>query len=174
MIADSVEIATCSPDEEKARYLSLRSVHGKYLIRLLDKNSDPIAQSLGPHGTLVRLSVRPSVDMGDIIRMAKKWIVVPECKVTVSVNDESETTIGHDSVKDALKDILVANGLLLPDGSQATYRKVRIEERENDGVHLAYALEFLPYFNVWEFIRPRTQTGGSTGYMCRGCKSRVY
>jgi molecular chaperone HtpG len=34
MVADSVEVVTVHPDDEKARRISLRSVHGKYLIRL--------------------------------------------------------------------------------------------------------------------------------------------
>ena len=56
MIADSVEITTCHPDDEHARRLTLRSVHGKYLIRLLDK-TDPSVKPLYPHGT--ELTLRP-------------------------------------------------------------------------------------------------------------------
>jgi len=33
MVADTVEIITCNTDEDQARQLSLRSVHGKYLIK---------------------------------------------------------------------------------------------------------------------------------------------
>jgi hypothetical protein len=39
MISDEIEVTTCSPDDEQARVLSLRSLHGKYLVRLLDKDS---------------------------------------------------------------------------------------------------------------------------------------
>src|SRR5258705_13862694 len=54
MVADSVEITSCHPDDAEARQLSLRSVHGKYLIRLLPKDSVE-TKSLAPHGTRVKL-----------------------------------------------------------------------------------------------------------------------
>ncbi len=38
MIADEVEITTCAEDEPEARLISLRTVHGRYLMRLYNKN----------------------------------------------------------------------------------------------------------------------------------------
>ena len=60
MIADDVEIVTCHPDEDQARHLTLRSVHGKYLVRLLDKNTDNAVQTVVPHRTIIRLTLRLS------------------------------------------------------------------------------------------------------------------
>ena len=71
MIADSVEIVSCHPEEELARRLTLRSVHGRYLIRLLDKGSSEPKQ-IGPHGTIFRLHVRPSVEMHDVLKTAQQ------------------------------------------------------------------------------------------------------
>ena len=93
MIADSVEIITCHPEEEQARRLILRSVHGKYLIRLLDKANDAV-QQLAPHGTMFKLRVRPSIEMPDVIKTAKQWIVVPNCEVIVTVDGKENTKIG--------------------------------------------------------------------------------
>jgi hypothetical protein len=71
MIADSVEIITSHPDDERARHLTLKSVHGRYLINLLDKDKEPV-RSLGPHGTLVRLQIRPSAKFDDAVEVARK------------------------------------------------------------------------------------------------------
>ena len=60
MIADDVEIVTCHPDEDQARHLTLRSVHGKDLVRLLDKNTDNAVQTVVPHRTIIRLTLRLS------------------------------------------------------------------------------------------------------------------
>lgn len=46
MIADEVEIITCSQEEDSARRLLLRSVHGKYLIRVLPKNADEAVRAI--------------------------------------------------------------------------------------------------------------------------------
>src|SRR5262249_24788605 len=73
MIADEVEIITCSPDEDEARHLSLRSVHGKYLIRVLPKDSKLGELGISPHGTLVKLKLRPSTTIADIAGVARRW-----------------------------------------------------------------------------------------------------
>jgi molecular chaperone HtpG len=95
MIADTVDITTCHPEEEEARQLSLRSVHGKYLIRLLNKHTDEAAKQLMPHGTLVRLRLRPSAKLDDVLATAKQWIVIPGCDVTVTI-DHNPALIGSD------------------------------------------------------------------------------
>src|SRR6202030_388039 len=69
MISDEVEITTCSADEEKARKISLRSVHGRYLVRLLDKARDMEASQLSPHGTQVRLKVRSTARLGSVLNI---------------------------------------------------------------------------------------------------------
>ena len=97
MIADEVEIVTSHIDDEDARHLTLRSVHGKYLIRLLDKVSDPAALEVGSHGTIVRLRLRPSADIRDIIVTARKWVVVPAAAVEAQVDQDDPVTIGYPS-----------------------------------------------------------------------------
>lgn len=59
MIADTVEITTCSERADEARQISLRSVHGNYLIKLI-KKSDPEIREVYPHGTKIVLKVRAS------------------------------------------------------------------------------------------------------------------
>jgi Histidine kinase-, DNA gyrase B-, and HSP90-like ATPase len=153
MVADTVEIITCNTDEDKARHLSLRSVHGKYLIRLLDKQTYEIANHLAPHGTSVKLKVRPSAEISDIIETAKKWIVVPGCEVNITVDSDPPVQVGFSSPKDAVKDVLQNIGASFDgDSGHLDIRKLRIEEKEMDGVTLAYALEWSEFFKEWSFL----------------------
>ncbi len=153
MVADTVEIITCNTDEDQARQLSLRSVHGKYLIRLLDKQTDEI-NHLAPHGTSVKLKVRPSAEMSDIIETAKKWIVVPGCEVNITVDGDPPVQVGFSSPKDAVKDVLQNIGASFDgDSGHLDRRKLRIEEKEMDGVTLAYALEWSEFFKEWSFLQ---------------------
>ena len=153
MVADSVEITTCHPEEDQVRQISLRSVHGKYLIRLLDKETDEIARSLVPHGTLVKLKIRASAAISDIIRDAQKWIVIPRCKVSFIKDDEMPVLIGFSSPKEALEDVLKKqfsndkNSMLLLDQGN-----IKVEQQEVNGVTLAYALKWLEYFQEWIFL----------------------
>lgn len=155
MIADSVEIVSCHPDEDQARRLILRSVHGKYLIRLLDKGTgDP--QLIGQHGTIFRLHVRPSVEITDIMQTAEHWIVVPDCKVTVQIDDNVPKSIGFQSPAAALRSLLKFSGLGYYEDSgeeiESSRRKIRIVEQESDGVTLAYALTWNYWFKEWSFL----------------------
>jgi molecular chaperone HtpG len=153
MIADSVEILTCNPDEEDARQLSLRSVHGRYLIRLLDKQTDETARHLAPHGTLVKLRVRPSATVPDVMQTARKWIVVPGCELTVTIDECSAVHVGFASPKEALAEQLLSKGIMVnDDGKLASRRKVRIEQRQMGAVTLAYAVEWSEYFHEWDFL----------------------
>src|SRR5262249_18356041 len=110
MIADSVEITTCHPREEFARKLSLRSVQGRYLVRLINKDSPEIAELL-PHGTRVSLTVRPSASVEDVLDTARKWIVVPGCDVTVSVDGSEPVKVGFKTPGEYLVKNLEAQGI---------------------------------------------------------------
>lgn len=158
MVADKVEIVTNHPDEEKARHLTLRSVHGKYLIRLLDK-ADPAVAQLGPHGTVISLTLRPSAKMPSVIETAALWIVVPGCEVTVTVDGQEPKRIGFNTVADALVDTLTANGIKarrtdrtnsVPVGEEKG--EVRVIGCESNGISLAYAVRWDEYFREWSFL----------------------
>lgn len=155
MIADSVDVLTCHPEEELARRLILRSVHGRYLIRLVEKNS-PEGQEVGPHGTIFRLHVRPSVDMRDIESIARQWIVVPECEVTLSIDQSAAIRVGYASVSDALRGFLRSTALdfaeVVESDADFETTQIRIVEREDRGVTLAYALRWNPWFREWAFL----------------------
>lgn len=161
MIADSVEIVTCHPEENEARHLSLRSVHGKYLIRLLNKQLDPEVKSITPHGTQIKLKVRHSVNLSDIVQTARRWIVIPGCDVHLAVDDGEPVPIGFQSAKEAVKGYLLSSGYELHDFDGGK-PKIKIIEESESNITLAYALTWSAYFKEWAFMRlPRNPLGGA-------------
>src|SRR6185437_8210687 len=67
MVSDEVDILTCHTGDDHARELSIRSIHGRYLIRLIDKQSPEVAKQLGAHGTRVIVKLRPSARIKDVL-----------------------------------------------------------------------------------------------------------
>lgn len=147
MVADQVEIVTCSTDDKEARQISLRSVHGRYLIRLLDKHADCEARALVPHGTKFKLKLRPTAKTVDVLAAARRWIVFPRCNVTVHIDDGPSVDVGFNSTKAALEDYLSRQRTNLVGRSQ-----YRVEERNILGLSIAYALRFDTLFHDWSFI----------------------
>ncbi|MFF2952048.1 ATP-binding protein [Kitasatospora sp. NPDC057965] len=147
MVADQVEIITCHPEEEKARQLSLRSVHGQYLVRTLDKSQD-VPERIRPHGTIVRLTLRPSAELESVTATAQHFVVLPECKVTVREGDSVEH-VGYASVGEALRDSIArSNPGLARDLERG---KVRIVERSIGNMTFAYAVYWNEHFREWMF-----------------------
>ncbi|WP_159403722.1 ATP-binding protein [Streptomyces sp. NRRL S-646] len=153
MIADQVEVLTCHPNEEKARQLSLRSVHGKYLVRTLDKECVP--SFIRPHGTVVKLSLRPSAKPGDFLSVAKNWVVLPDCQVSVQINNEEPVSIGFASMADALESFIrdSAEGNAI----ELDKQKIRVIQRDGDGFSIAYAVRWNEYFREWTFLDIQNQ-----------------
>ena len=156
MVADSVEIVTCHQDDEQARQLTLKSVHGRYLINLLDKEKAPDVRSLGKHGTRIRLHVRPSAKkFDDPLQIARKWIVIPNCRVTIKINGKRPIRIGFKSPREALENVLEADGYkVIGASTRPKHRDVRIQELEakDSGVLLAFATVWSAYFQEWSFL----------------------
>ncbi|MGN6370039.1 MAG: HD domain-containing protein [Phycisphaerae bacterium] len=149
MIADSVEVTTCHPEDADARHLTLKSVHGKYLIRLLDKASDPVVKSLLPHGTSMKLRLRASVKPPDVLRVMRNWILFPGCDVTVKVDDQPEVKIGFKDPRAALEASIAS----ITNAGELSGRH-KVEQVEVGGISLAYALTWSEYFHEWSFLRP--------------------
>ncbi|MFH6786336.1 HD domain-containing protein [Methylobacterium sp. MA0201] len=147
MVADSVEIVTVSQEETEARKISLRSVHGKYLIKLLDKHVDLDASTLGQHGTSFKLRFRSTAKPINVLETVRKWIMFPRCNVCVEVDGASPEKIGFHSPKNALDEFLRIFKRRLYERSM-----VRVEEREFNGVTVAYAIEFSPHYRDWGFV----------------------
>ncbi|MFJ5517855.1 ATP-binding protein [Streptomyces griseoluteus] len=155
MIADQVEVVTSAPEESEARKLELRSVHGKYLVRVLPK--DEIDESIRDHGTIFRLTVRPSADIDDVLDTARRWIVVPGCTVTCIIDDNPEVNVGHETIREALEKILIESSAASRE--QLNSNKIRVDVAEKGNVTIAYALRWNDFFRQWEFVANRGYNG---------------
>ncbi len=150
MVADQVEIITCHSDEEKARQLSLRSVHGQYLVRTLDKNHE-VPAPIRAHGTIVRLTLRPSAELNNVTKTAQHWVVLPECNVTVQEDKEETQAVGYASVGEALEDAIKRSS---PGRASALEKgTIKVVERHNEDMSIAYALSWNEHFREWTFLR---------------------
>jgi molecular chaperone HtpG len=154
MVSDEVEITTCSADEEKARKISLRSVHGRYLVRLLDKTRDQEALALSPHGTQVRLKVRSTANLGAVIDLMRRWIVIPRCTVTVTVDGREPVAIGYKSATNAIESFLVEAGL----GTGSDSSEYKVFTRKADGIEFAYAARWSSYYKDWSIAGSRRKS----------------
>jgi molecular chaperone HtpG len=162
MVSDEVEITTCSLDEEKARKISLRSVHGRYLVRLLDKIRDQEALTLAPHGTQVRLKVRSTANFGAILDVMRRWIVIPRCTVTVSVDGGEPVTIGFKSTANAITSYLAEAGL----NTEGDAPQYKVFARNSDGVEFAYAAQWSSYYKDWSIATARGRVGIAVPCTC--------
>jgi molecular chaperone HtpG len=157
MISDEIEVTTSHPDDEQARTLSLRSLHGKYLIKLVDKDATSLPSHIATHGTRVMLKVRSSAELKDLISILEQWIVFPRCGVSVVIDGALPVPIGFREPKDALRHGLVKLGLLKGDEAMSHKtsprdQEIKIEQRSKGGVTLAYAVRWSSYFREWEFL----------------------
>jgi len=146
MIADEVEILTCHPDDEKARHLTLRSVHGRYLVKLVDKHNLPSPLQLAKHGTVITLTVRPSVRMPNVLDTAKLWVVVPQCDVSVSIDNSADVAVGFPSTKEAVEEYYRNLG----QGGESKALKVKTGD-----VEVSFVVRWNESFHEWEFCRPQ-------------------
>lgn len=149
MVADNVEITTCSLDDELARQISLRSVHGKYLIKTLDKISYSDEIGVVPHGTRIKLKLRTSAQIDDILKISKQWLMFPKCSVTVKIDDEIPISIGFNTPKEALEHYIQNNQLPIYNNKD----EVKVKEFTEDGVTLAFAVVKDSLFKDWSFIQ---------------------
>jgi len=156
MVSDDVEITTCSIDEAKARRIALQSVHGKYLIKLLDKEKDRAEIPVYPHGTSVRVKLRPTANFEDVAAIVRSWIMFPRCDVTVKVDNHEAQKIGYDSPKQAVEEYV---DYLRTTRSKTEYK---VEEFVEGGVTLAFAVSKSDMFQDWTFVT--AQRGARYGY----------
>lgn len=108
MVADNVQITTVSPQEAEARQISLRSVHGKYLIKLFEKKSPEISKAIGAHGTKVVLRLRSTAEEVDILETLKNWILFPRCNVYVSIDEDTDQLVGFKDPAHAIESFIAS------------------------------------------------------------------
>ena len=148
MVADNVRIVTVHPDEEFGRHISLRSVHGKYLIRLLNKSTDADARLVGSHGTTVTIRMRPSSRRVDIPATISRWIVFPRCNLTLKMDEEDTRRMGHDSPMQAVQDYMATAPEMRAIGTAS-----QVHESERDGLKVAFATRYSRHFRDRSFVQ---------------------
>ncbi|MEV6538703.1 ATP-binding protein [Streptomyces sp. NPDC051665] len=156
MIADQVEVITSNPEDDQARQLELRSVHGKYLVRVLPK--EDIDETIKPHGTVVRLVVRPSAEIDNILDTARRWIVAPGCTVTCTMDGSEEHSVGYGNLKEALENFLIEASVVSRE--HLTSKKIRVSVVEKENATIAYAQRWNEYFRQWEFLKTNQRQYG--------------
>jgi hypothetical protein len=147
MISNNIEILSVHPDEEMAHQISLPSATQRYLIKTLPKDHKDV-KSVGPHGTQVRLVVRPSAKLKEIEKILRYWIVLPKCAITLTEDGGAPKKIGFDNPKDALT-------FYIKQDYSDTPIKQNIDIKQSDsttGINLAYAIRFLRWFKVWHLL----------------------
>nr|WP_294553708.1 ATP-binding protein [uncultured Rhodopila sp.] len=151
MVADSVEIMTSEKGDIQVRKISLRSVHGKYLIRLLEKPPLVRSHNFPEHGTSVKLKLRRSITSESLLSALRKWIVIPGCAVEFCEAGESAIQIGHTDAKAALNALLEEQGLR----RNPARKEYDVRQKEMEGLQIAYAMRWSEPFHEWELALSR-------------------
>ena len=141
MVANDIDIVTNSVEQEEANSINLRKVNGSYLLRKLDKSE--LDQRIKRHGTMVKLYVRSDVDMSKVENDLRKWIVIPEIPVYLTVDSGERIKIGYRTLKEILVKYLDEAGLTV-DGE-----KYDVYEKQHGNVTVAYAVRHLKYMSDW-------------------------
>lgn len=144
MVADDIDILTNSEEEYEANSINLRKVNGSYLLRRIEKSK--LDSRIAAHGTMVKLYIRNDVDMTKLESDLKKWIVVPEVPVYLTIDGGTEIRIGYDSLKEILVKYLSDSGFEVDGKSYNVY------EKEHGNVTVAYAVEYLKYMADWSLM----------------------
>lgn len=156
MVADDVTVVTVHESETEARKLSLRDVHGQYLVRLMPKNSSDVPQTIKNHGTSVSMKLRPSADLSDVESILRQWIVLPGCEVTVRIDDGEPLQIGFNSVEEALKEsLLEANLARTIDNRLVTELGAPLDVKtvNEDGLEIALAVSWNEWLQDWGYVK---------------------
>ncbi|MCW9033280.1 MAG: ATP-binding protein [Rhodospirillales bacterium] len=102
MISDDIEIITSQ--QEVGHRIRMSSVHADYLLKKLS-HGDSELKGVEPHGTKIRLRIRPSVKIkdDDLGKILDHWVILPECDILFKENGNEFRKVGFDSVQDVLK-----------------------------------------------------------------------
>ena len=141
MVANDIDITTNSDEQELASVINLRKVNGSYLSRKINKTD--LDKRIQKHGTMVKLYIRSDVDMTNLEKDLRKWIVLPEVPVILHEEGKKPIQIGYDSLKDILVKYLNETGRTV-DGE-----KFDVTEQTHGNVTIAYAIRHLKYLSDW-------------------------
>ena len=152
MISDEIEVFTKSQSASEARVISIRSLHGKYLIRTVAPSDPGLPQHLREHGTRIQIKIREDSALPEVHRVTKQWILFPGCSLRVSTDEGDPEVVGFNSPKEALEYELREAGLSLHTGEvPPTETCYRVVEVRLDSLDIAYVVQWSTYYRTWEF-----------------------
>lgn len=143
LIADDIDILTKTEEMDKPILLKIRKVHGKYLLKY--GTDDPKHLLKENSGTSIRLYVRGSVNLDKIESDLKKWILFPESKLTLNYENK-DINIGYKDPRSYIADFLKNRGHNIDSDL------FKIVQYEENGIVLAFALEYEKFLGEWKFI----------------------
>ncbi|WP_353900840.1 ATP-binding protein [Micromonospora harpali] len=160
MISDDVRVITSHSDESEVREISLESVHGQYLMRLLAKNSPEVPPEIKEHGTAIRVRVRETAALRDLGELLRFWVVVPGCELYFETDDRRER-IGFASTREALESSVreVSNHVRLDSN-------LEVRSAVYAGFEIAYVVEWHKWYREYALvgIPGRERHAFDTGY----------
>lgn len=166
MVADDVSVSTSHNEEVEARQLSLRDVHGQYLVRLVDKGSEQLPDAIRAHGTAVRLKLRPSARLVQVPRILKYWILFPGCELWLHEDGGDPKQIGYASVEEGLTELLVESNLArrTAEGLSDVYGSaIQVRTAVAETLEIAYAVSWSRWLEEWQFVRHEPGDEGPEG-----------
>lgn len=159
MVSDEVQVITCVAAEDSAREISLRSVQGEYLIRMIRKSDSEVPDLIKSHGhgTVMRVKVRRSADLSDILSVLKRWLVIPRAKVTFIKDDQAPVNIGFPDLTAALRSAIMLFDSVQEDGTELRTQwgeQIEIRSKRSENAEIAYVVNWNPFFQEWSFWCP--------------------
>lgn len=159
MISDEVQVITCTPTEQSAREISLRSVHGQYLIRMIPRSEVQVPELIkcDGHGTVIRIRARRSADLSDVLVIIRKWLVLPRARVVFTKDDDPPIEVGFPDLKAALRAMLIGLDEVEEDGENLLTRwgnPIEIRGGKSEDLEVAYTVSWSPFLQEWSFWGP--------------------
>ncbi len=152
LVADDIEIVTCSSENNEANTIFFRNVDGKYLLKTMQKRDLP--KHISEHGTEIRLHLRKQNDVQTLEYNLRKWIVFPYCDVVLKVNNLEPIKIGYESPKNALEDYIRNSSMFA--------ENIVVKEVKQEGIILAYALRYREYLQEYSLVEYNRRIYAST------------
>ena len=141
LVADDIEIITCSSENGEANTIFFRNVDGKYLLKTMYKKDLP--KHIAEHGTEIKLHLRKGNAIDRLEYNLRKWIVFPYCKVFLKINNLEPQKIGYTSPREALEEYIKSTSMVT---------NIIVKEVEQDGIILAYALRYREYLQEYSLV----------------------
>lgn len=148
LVADDIEIITCSSENGEANTIFFRNVDGKYLLKSMNKKD--LSNHISNHGTEIRLHLRKENSVDKLEYNLRKWVVFPYCNVFLTINNSEPLKIGYASPKAALEEYIRNNSMFS--------ENIMVKEVEQDGIILAYALRYREYIQEYSLVEYNRRT----------------